>query len=201
LANYTKDVGGILLQEPAVQHPEYDISCLFSHTITPHIPCIEECTDREKELLRLGISTPWMDPAAPEPSTSAPAFSDRPWENEGSDDLATPDNTSDPPDAIVPPYWQSHRRGLSYVSIVSSNTNRPAAITLEDNTQEDADDPGGLKSPLWARMVSVDSHVVITGNVKGIGDYVVWICKVQTLDVRSLLCASLFLSLGSFSLV
>ena len=80
----------------------------------------------------------------------------------------------------VPPYWHLHRRGASYASTASST--RPAPIRLEDNT----DEPEGVKSPLWARLVTIESHTVVSGNVKGIGDYVVWNCQVETLDVSCL---------------
>jgi hypothetical protein len=82
--------------------------------------------------------------------------------------------------SIIPPYWH-HRRDASFVSIAST---RPPPIRLEDHTQEDAAD---LKSPLWAKAVRIQSHVVVTGGLKGIGigvgDYVVWVCGVETLDV------------------
>lgn len=60
---------------------------------------------------------------------------------------------------------------------------RPATITLEDHTEQDE----GSKSPLWAKVVSVDSHVIISGNFKGVGDYVVWIFRVETLEGGSML--------------
>ena len=82
------------------------------------------------------------------------------------------------PTTIVPPYWQ-HMRAASRNSILSIGKSQP--IRLEDNTEEEE----GAKSPLWARLVSIDSHTVVTGNVKGVGDYVVWICRVQTLDVST----------------
>ena len=77
---------------------------------------------------------------------------------------------------VTPPYWQ-HIRAASRNSILSIGKSQP--IRLEDNTEE----PEGTKSPLWAKLVSINTHTIITGNVKGVGDYVVWICQVQTLDV------------------
>jgi hypothetical protein len=77
---------------------------------------------------------------------------------------------------LVPPYWQ-HQRVASQASIISNS--RPAAILLEDNTEV----LGGLKSSLWARLITIDSHTVVSGNIKGLGDYVVWNCRVQTLEV------------------
>lgn len=78
------------------------------------------------------------------------------------------------PPVVVPPYWRS-ASAASRNSILSI----AKGIRLEDNSEE----PEGTKSPLWAKLVSIESHTVVTGNVKGVGDYVVWICQVQTLDV------------------
>ena len=83
----------------------------------------------------------------------------------------------------IPPYWQ-HQRAVSNASIVSNGN--PPPITLEDHTAETTD----LQSPLWARTVIVEGYVVVSGSVKGIGDYVVWTCKINTLDV----CYTTFLS-------
>lgn len=81
----------------------------------------------------------------------------------------------DPPQSPTPIYWQ-HRRYESYASI---GNNKPAPITLEDNTEDTPD----VKSPLWAKHISIDGHVIVTGNVAGLGDYTVWNVKVDTLDV------------------
>lgn len=86
------------------------------------------------------------------------------------------------PEILIPPYWQ-HRRQVSHASVVSnaSTTTKPPPIILEDHTEED----DGLTSPLWAKAVSIENFVIISGNLTGVGSYVVWICKVFTLDVRS----------------
>lgn len=81
----------------------------------------------------------------------------------------------DSPQSPTPIYWQ-HRRYESYASIGS---NKPAPITLEDNTEDTPD----IKSPLWAKHVSIDGHVTVTGAVAGVGDYTVWNVKIDTLDV------------------
>lgn len=88
-------------------------------------------------------------------------------------------------ETLTPPYWQFHRRQFSHASVASntSNAGRPPPIILEDHTEE----LEGQKSPLWAKSVSIDNHVVVAGNITGIGNYVVWICKVFTLDVGALL--------------
>ena len=76
----------------------------------------------------------------------------------------------------IPPYWQ-HQRAISNASVASNG--KPPPITLEDHTIEAAD----LQSPLWARTVIVEGYVIVSGSVKGIGDYVVWTCRIDTLDV------------------
>ena len=82
------------------------------------------------------------------------------------------------PQVIVPAFWQ-HRRGESFASVRSNA--KPPPISLEDHTEE----PSELSASLWAKGVSVNNHVVISGNVPGVGDYVVWTCKVDTLDVST----------------
>ena len=79
---------------------------------------------------------------------------------------------------LIPPYWQ-HRRDESYSSI---GIVRPPPITLEDHTEE----PSEQSKSLWAKGVSIEDYVTVSGNLPGVGDYVVWNCKVDTLDVSSL---------------
>ena len=102
-----------------------------------------------------------------------------------------------PPQIISPPYWQ-HTRGQSYASVIS-NGGKPSPISLEDHTDESYNGDGGICSPLWAKMVCIDDHVVVSGNVKGVGDYVVWICRVDTLDVRESFFISCLLSSCEFT--
>lgn len=88
-----------------------------------------------------------------------------------------------PISGVVPPYWR-HQRALSRASLASSvdthlSSSKPA-ITLEDHT---ADPNASTTRGLWARNVTIDDHVVVSGKT-GIGAYVVWMCNVQTLDVR-----------------
>ena len=52
-------------------------------------------------------------------------------------------------------------------------------ITLEDHT---ADPESETSRGLWAQSVSIEDHVVVQGKT-GVGAYVVWNCKIQTLDV------------------
>lgn len=75
----------------------------------------------------------------------------------------------------VPPYWQ-HRR---YESYASANIVRPSPIILEDRTEH----PSECAGPLWAKGVLVDSYVVVSGKLPSLGDYIVWNCKISTIDV------------------
>lgn len=78
---------------------------------------------------------------------------------------------------IAPIHWQ-HRRYESYVSIGHS---KPAPIALEDNTEGVPD----VKSPLWAKAVAIDGFVLVSGSLRGVGDYTIWNCRIDTLDVSS----------------
>lgn len=80
--------------------------------------------------------------------------------------------------SLIPPYW-SHRRYESYASI--ENT-KPAPITLEDHTEGLGEHTGSC----WAKGVCIDSYVIIDGTVPNVGRFVVWNCKIDTLDVSSL---------------
>ena len=78
---------------------------------------------------------------------------------------------------VIPPYW-GHYRNPSRTS--QTSVDQSPVITLEDHTE----DPNSETSRgLWARSVSVDDHAVVQGK-SGVGAYVVWNCKIQTLDVR-----------------
>lgn len=82
-----------------------------------------------------------------------------------------------PASGVIPPYWH-HARNSSRTSQASLDREPP--ITLEDHTEDpNCDTSRGL----WAKSVAIDDHVVVQGKT-GIGAYVVWNCKIQTLDVR-----------------
>lgn len=83
----------------------------------------------------------------------------------------------------VPPYWR-HYRTVSNASI-DSQAQRANPITLEDNETERDDGKGA--SPLWAKSVTIEDYAVVKG-LTGVGAYVVWTCRVQTLDVGHRLC-------------
>lgn len=80
---------------------------------------------------------------------------------------------------VVPPYWR-HHRNASRASQTSIDTaiSKPA-ITLEDHTEDPNSD---TSRGLWAKSVTIDDHVVVHGKT-GVGAYVVWICKIEMLEV------------------
>jgi len=79
-----------------------------------------------------------------------------------------------------PPYWvQSHQRSVSNISVESIP---PGAITLQDNTDGEDD----KNRACWARSVHIDDYVVVNGSKTGIGAFVVWNIKVETLNGGSM---------------
>lgn len=79
---------------------------------------------------------------------------------------------------LSPPYWQ-HQRFDSNASIDSFRPARRSGITLEDHTEESSEQSGAV----WAKSVTIDDHVVVSGSRTSVGAYVVWNCTVETLDV------------------
>ena len=84
-------------------------------------------------------------------------------------------NGADSASSLVPPYW-SHRRYESYSSVKNS---KPPPITLEDHTEEPSEQDGAV----WASGVTIDDYVLVSGTVPSLGNFVVWNCKVETIDV------------------
>lgn len=124
-----------------------------------------------------------MDPNVSDSATATPLLS-------GSDDgrdvasnaILHPSSAS-VTTGSTPPYWGRHRRTHSDISYASvANQSRPTLITLEDHTTgpRQQETNGGL----WAKGVTINDHVVVTGTVITAGSYVVWHCTVETLDVR-----------------
>jgi hypothetical protein len=78
----------------------------------------------------------------------------------------------------TPPYWvHSHTRTVSNISIESIAS---GAIRLQDNT----DGRDDKNEACWAKGVHIDDYVVVNGNKTGIGAFVVWNVRVETLSVR-----------------
>ena len=84
-------------------------------------------------------------------------------------------NGTDSASALVPPYW-SHRRYESYSSVKNS---KPPPITLEDHTEDPSEQDGAV----WASGVAIDDYVLVSGTVPSVGNFVVWNCKIETIDV------------------
>lgn len=120
---------------------------------------------------------PWMDPVGgdqagpPHHNVSTTGRTNAPGH------LRSADIKADVPFAIVPPHW-SHRRHESYASYDDRNPKSPP-IVLEDNTGADSE----RSSSCWARCVSIDDFVVLSGSFPAVGTFVVWNCKVDTLEV------------------
>lgn len=98
------------------------------------------------------------------------------------DSVSTPvkDNKPEQPTYLTsPPYWLRERSGTQSTT---RSLERPPPITLKDNTDDDYDDPAHAHQQLWARSIAIDDYVVVKGSNVAIGAYVVWICKVETLD-------------------
>lgn len=138
----------------------------------------------------------WMDASRPEETATlpleAPAAAKGDLPGNDDDEQRRVENAQL---AVVPPYWQ-HRR---YESYTSTNIVRPPAIILEDHTE---DWETNRQTPLWAKEVSLQDYVVVSGNIPSVGDYVVWTCTIKTLDVgpSSSSTPSNFSSLAEFLL-
>ena len=85
------------------------------------------------------------------------------------------DGSPGPDSTVVPPYW-THRRYESYCSV--GNT-KPPPITLEDHTGELFPE----NHSAWAKGVAINDFVLVAGSVPNIGNFVVWNCIIDTLDV------------------
>ncbi|KAL6239326.1 Phox homologous domain-containing protein [Aspergillus navahoensis] len=142
------------------------------------------------------VPRPQLLPVSPPPSSAIPSAPDRDGDTiepagSNSGEISTnpsPASSSHsqsecsrlapkerPISGIVPPYW-SHHRNASHASQISADGG--PAITLEDHTE----DPNSETSRgLWAKSVTIDDHVVVQGK-SGVGAYVVWNCKIRTLE-------------------
>jgi len=100
----------------------------------------------------------------------------RPLSNNGSQQSANEDDSP-----ISPVFWvHSHQRSVSNISVESIAS---GGITLKDNTNGDND---SKNKACWAKSVHIEDHVVINGNRTGIGAFVVWNIKVETLHGGSM---------------
>jgi|TARA_R110002003_G_scaffold589_15_gene20697 hypothetical protein len=115
-----------------------------------------------------------MEPASTETVTHGTPSPSRDEADALKTATARPERTS-----VVPPYWQRHERHASRLSSYSTDNGRPTPISLEDHTDEGSEQC----RVLWAKGVTIDDYVVVSGTAPGLGAYVVWNCTVETLDV------------------
>ncbi|KXS96876.1 hypothetical protein AC578_6218 [Pseudocercospora eumusae] len=76
----------------------------------------------------------------------------------------------------APPFWWSSKARHSRSTSTVTTQARPAAIILEDHSEEDHEQTQAC----WARSVTIGDYTVVTGP-SGMGAYVVWPVDVQTL--------------------
>lgn len=94
----------------------------------------------------------------------------------------TPNSANDLPPIIIPPYWQHQRSTSSGSHLSLEGQKRAQPIHLEDHTENNAE----ASNACWARSVKIEDYAIVQAGTTGIGAYVVWNCKVETLDVRTL---------------
>lgn len=84
--------------------------------------------------------------------------------------------------ATTPPYWTNSGSNKSHQRTASDLSDLPAgAITLRDN--ENLEDQDDRNNACWAKSVEIVDHTVVNGGATGIGAFVVYIIKVETLTV------------------
>lgn len=121
-----------------------------------------------------------MEPAAHgSPSELHPGSDQKPQIDHGGDEshAILPESGESSP--LTPPHWL-HRRQESYASIVD---NKPAPITLEDHTEG----PSEQQDAVWAKAIYIEDYVIISGSVPSVGSFVVWHCRIDTLDGGSMI--------------
>ncbi|KAL1958058.1 hypothetical protein VTO42DRAFT_5270 [Malbranchea cinnamomea] len=92
------------------------------------------------------------------------------------DELRPSSSPAKPSHGVVPPYWR-HSRAASRASHASLDSSQGQLITLEDHSEDPACE---TSRGLWAKNITIDDYVIVKGT-NGIGAYVVWNCKIQTL--------------------
>ena len=109
-------------------------------------------------------------------SGPSPPHDECSWQAKGNLQGASDSNDSNAGNLspLTPPYWLHHRHG----SFASAIDTKPAPITLEDHTEE----PSEQEGVVWAKGVYIEDHVVVSGNMPNVGDFVVWKCRIDTID-------------------
>ena len=75
---------------------------------------------------------------------------------------------------LTPPHWLHHRRE-SYASVIET---RPPPIVLEDHTEG----PSAEDDIIWAKAIYIEDYAVISGNLPSVGSFIVWHCKIDTVN-------------------
>ena len=129
-----------------------------------------------------GLSGPtWADLSSGQPRAST---SNREVPSIGSGVEDEPDEHNVPtaavtPDSVTtPPYWTASKR--LHQRNVSADSLPAGAIMLRDNEDVEDDD---RNNACWAKSVEIIDHTVVNSNATNIGAFVVWIIKVETLNV------------------
>lgn len=83
--------------------------------------------------------------------------------------------------SITPPYWLSPNTHQRNISSTSTESVPPiGAITLQDNEASEQDE---RNKACWAKSVEIVDHTVVNGSATNVGAFVVWIIRVETLNV------------------
>lgn len=93
---------------------------------------------------------------------------------------STPSSANGLPSVIIPPYWLHQRAASSCSRHSLGSSTRGQPIHLEDHT----DDASDTSKACWAKGVKIEDYAIVQAGTKGIGAYVVWNCKVETIDVK-----------------
>ncbi|KAK2761843.1 PX domain-containing protein ypt35 [Onygenales sp. PD_12] len=113
---------------------------------------------------------------APDPGSATPNHNDRPITAPRPSTAHSSELAQSP--TVIPPYWRHYRNASQASQTSLESTPRRSLIRLEDHTEDPTDE---TNKGLWARSVTIDDYIIVKGR-SGIGAYVVWICRIQTLD-------------------
>ncbi|PGH15472.1 hypothetical protein AJ79_02449 [Helicocarpus griseus UAMH5409] len=169
MAPATEEARPPLMQPQQHQHRQKSISASLFNSTSPPPSATTSTTNIPK--INNSTSTKVAQSNLPPPLAHRPESEPPP--------SSTPATTS-----VIPPYWRHYRNAsqASQTSLdaatVSGSGPRRSLIRLEDHTEDPANE--GSKG-LWARSVTIDDYTVVKGR-SGIGAYVVWIVRIQTLE-------------------
>lgn len=102
-------------------------------------------------------------------------------------DILSPASTA----STIPPYWHTPKTHQRSSSTMSADSLPAGAITLRDNEENEDND---RNNACWAKSVEIVDYIVVNGSATNIGAFVVWIIRVETLTVGSMLSRGCHLS-------